>query len=876
MRLRSILPLVLCLFLPLAAYGAVFTTPGGPTSTNNDDSCDVAVLPAATLLLPYFEVDVDAVPGSGETTLFTITNTSPLPQLVQVTLWTDYAYPAMGFDVFLTGYDVQSINLYDVIARGRIAPDRGTGPDISPQGELSASANPVLDLESCEHTSLPEVLPAVYIKRMRDAFTRGTVDTLGTLQGCNTVGGVHAHAVGYATMDVVGSCNFTMPNDPLYFSREIRFDNVLTGDYQQVDGSQNYAQGNPMVHIRAIPEGGTPEQRAANPNMGGTNFPRTFYSALQSGAHPTADARQPLPSTFAARWIEGGTGSFQTSFKVWREAVAAGTNCADYPANGNIAPYQVIRFDEDENPSAISPIDDTPRSGLGATSRFDSDASPFPAPLGSSVGGWMYLDLDTQAQDQRAAQAWVVVSMRAEGRYSVDFDASALGNGCSAPAHEIAPAANQNQAELHVTGGPHTMNNDDTCDIAALPAATLLLPYFEVSLAPNSETTLFTVTNVTPEPQIAHVVLWTDYSYPVLSFDLFLTGYDVQAINLADVIVRGRIVAQHAATGEMSSEDNPLVDEASCSEQPSQLPVAFVTYMQSALTLGRVPRLGQAEACNTVGGVHANAIGYATIDVVGACQSAFPTEARYYSHDLRFDNALIGDYQQINSVQNYAQGNPMVHIRAIPEGEQPLVRAGDPAYHSNFQRTFYSRYQNGGTADGRQPLPSTFAARWIDTFGAPDFATYYKIWHEGVTGADASCASYPTNVHDVTDAVRFDEEENPVALSTDCTFCVPGAVLPGLTLPSSSLAPARDEAYFPPNPTAAIGGWMYLNLENSESTNAAASQNWVIVSMRAEGRYSVDFDAVALGNGCSAPVRATAVNSNPETAVIGPAPNTNP
>jgi hypothetical protein len=33
-----------------------------------------------------------------------------------------------------------------------------------------------------------------------------------------------------------------------------------------------------------------------------------------------------------------------------------------------------------------------------------------------------------------------------------------------------------------------------------------------------------------------------------------------------------------------------------------------------------------------------------------------------------------------------------------------------------------------------------------------------------------------------------------------------------------------------------------------------ASQNWVIVSMFAEGRYSVDFDAAWLGNGCSAPV----------------------
>ena len=30
----------------------------GPATTNNDDSCDIGAAPAATLLLPYFEVDL--------------------------------------------------------------------------------------------------------------------------------------------------------------------------------------------------------------------------------------------------------------------------------------------------------------------------------------------------------------------------------------------------------------------------------------------------------------------------------------------------------------------------------------------------------------------------------------------------------------------------------------------------------------------------------------------------------------------------------------------------------------------------------------------------------------------------------------------------
>lgn len=68
----------------------------------------------------------------------------------------------------------------------------------------------------------------------------------------------------------------------------------------------------------------------------------------------------------------------------------------------------------------------------------------------------------------------------------------------------------------------------------------------------------------------------------------------------------------------------------------------------------------------------------------------------------------------------------------------------------------------------------------------------------------------------------------------------------------------------------AVGGWMYLNLDNCDR-DTTGSSNWVITSMRAEGRYSVDMDAAALGNGCSAPAAITEVTTG--TAIIGPAAN---
>ena len=84
-------------------------------STENNASCDITVSPAATLLLPLFEVEANKPVGDAANTIFSIVNTSRLPQIARVTIWTDYGYPALWFNVFLTGYDVQPISMYDIV-----------------------------------------------------------------------------------------------------------------------------------------------------------------------------------------------------------------------------------------------------------------------------------------------------------------------------------------------------------------------------------------------------------------------------------------------------------------------------------------------------------------------------------------------------------------------------------------------------------------------------------------------------------------------------------------------------------------------------------------------------------------------------------------
>lgn len=407
------------ILMTLLAFSVAWTA--SAATTRNDDSCDIALLPAATLLLPYFEVDLDDPNGS--TTLFTITNVTSVEQIARVTLWTDHAFPVITFNIYLTGYDVQSINMYDLIGRGVIGPELGTGTTITQRGHYS-DPNQTLDLSRCDR--LPGWIDDSYVDRMQLAFTEGRVPAVGILAGCDSAGQVHENAIGYATIDVVRMCEESFPTDAAYWTNEIGYANALAGDYQHVDRGSRFADGGPMVHIRAVPEGG------ASPPA----FPRTFYSRYQAPATPKLDARQPLPALHAARWIDGGPGTYRTSMKVWREEkTGAGATCAQYAASNLRKFVEIVNFDEAEN--AIANVSDIRVPGyfpytFAATSMTSvQDSNIYPIFYASTVAGWMYLNLN-DPDDETAAQAWVIASMRAEGQFSVDVNAIAFGNGCSA------------------------------------------------------------------------------------------------------------------------------------------------------------------------------------------------------------------------------------------------------------------------------------------------------------------------------------------------------------------------------------------------------------------------------------------------------------
>jgi hypothetical protein len=928
----------LLLLIATSAFAA------SPSTVNNDDSCDVTVAPAATLLLPYFEVDFL---NRTQDTLFTITNVTRLPQIAHVTIWTDWSYPLFSFNIYLTGYDVQGISVNQILA-GTVGQAQGTGPTTaqSPVGTLSAGfiANPNFagGGASINCSGQPGALAAALVAALRSALTTGVYNPAA----CSNVGGVHPNAIGYITIDLVSNCTSRLPTDPLYYTNDLLFDNVLIGDYQQLGptpsgttASSFDASANTMVHIRAVPEGGGTGSKPA------TALPFTFYDRYTPSTTRSIDRRQPLPSTFAARFVQGGPAAFRTNLNIWREAFGSGS-CIDAQRSPAMAVADIVRFDEHENPSTLANDQFRAPPRLPATSSTSSSDSRYPATLSSDAGGWLYLNLNnggsttysaygelappgsTTTAGPRPSQNWVTVTMFGNhlfgNRLAAEFDTVSLGNGCTpaafpasttpigpaggvfacppgttltngsttqciqTAASPVAPVASaERRRAARKTLPPSSTDNDDSCDIKLAPAATLVLPYFEVDVSGTSgQTTLFSITNVSRYPQIAHVTLWTDYAYPVMTFNLFLGGYAVQSINLADVLIRNTIASSTVITpGSIrppSSNPN-LRASIICATIPGVVPAAIMAEVRKALTTGGT------SACNrAVGSAHANAIGYATIDVVASCTSRSPADPLYYTNDLLFDNVLIGDYQQVAVFRGFdAAGNPMVHIRAVAEGGG----AGSNV-STALPYTFYDRYTpaNARTFDRRQPLPSTFAARFIQ--GGPGaFATNLTIWREGFGIGNCVDASNSAAMI-VSEIVRFDEHENPNTL-VPCLITCPAPVPYTLNAASST---GSHTAFYPSIFGPDVGGWFYLNLNNGGSTTYSVtkeiggqrlptnartnlssngfgttgprpSQNWVTVTIfgNAAGgnRLTSEFDAAALGNGCSPAVA--------DGAVIGPA-----
>ena len=401
------------------------------------EMCALDNVPAATLLLPYFEVS--PVQG-GVTTLFSLNNSSADAALTHVTLWTDWSLPTVDFDVYLTGYDVVTVNLYDLIWLGNIpiTADDNSDPDddISPQGPVSQDVT----FPGCFSIFPFFVNPVIRggnLERVQDGHTGNPVSTLGA-NAC--LGHPHGDGLarGYITIDNVNGCSTLFADDPGYFidgGLGIASDeNQLWGDYFIVDPANNFAFGDALVHIEADP--------LFNALSTPTGY--TFYGRYT--APSGFDNREPLGTAWAVRYLQGGGFDGGTDLIVWRDSTE-GTVAPSYACNAAPPWYplnetQVVAFDEEENPTVIC---FEPGGGVISPPENPEDPLCFPLETGRyHVGdegltppanfGWMYLNLNHVFPGGELtfpyAQSYVTRAHNASGRFQVGLQAVEMAHAC--------------------------------------------------------------------------------------------------------------------------------------------------------------------------------------------------------------------------------------------------------------------------------------------------------------------------------------------------------------------------------------------------------------------------------------------------------------
>ena len=382
------------------------------------------VVPAATLLLPYFEVGLDEA-NSNINTRFSVTNFNAAATLIHVMIFTDYSVGTLAFDVYLTGYDVQSFNLRQLfMGDGELDPcidgifSGPSAPDFFPPCE-----SPLALMQE----SPPAAPPAPPISKIFDEnFESGSLDrwtlvesrvsemslqalhTGGATSDGNLCAGMdHGDNIarGYVLIDVSDRlAGDVFPEAENYFQSDLAAPiagtrNVLIGDYELRNGPRAFR--NSLVHIEST----TPQSNFKGPDP-------TFYARYTNS---DADMREPLGSKWAARYENGGAFADGASIMYWRdpEVVQQPFPCGNPPDWSPLPQAFVAVFDEDSNGVELEGVTPFPlacgRVAFGSTEL--SSPSDF---------GWLYVDFGAvNTIGGSSNQAVILTSFTAAGRFGV-------------------------------------------------------------------------------------------------------------------------------------------------------------------------------------------------------------------------------------------------------------------------------------------------------------------------------------------------------------------------------------------------------------------------------------------------------------------------
>lgn len=375
---------------------AILILASTPASAN---FCAYDAVPAASLLFPFVAIDYNEGSQSGINTVISITNLSHQAHLTKVTIWTDYGFPMLSFNVALTGYDVQTIDIRDILVQGQLpvtktephSSTEGATPDgpVSPHGTSPAgwidgllpAPEPTNVLERCDTTS--RGYPGLYATPIPPSFLDLFKAFLSVSQSadrmysdsCTQPYDVEADPPGsyewfiqrdvtgptwmYITVDLVETCDNLRPTDPGYWgptSEEeaiVASDNVLTGDVYWL--STAGAAAGKAVHLEADRN----FSRVVSATSEGT--PISFYHSLTTLNDLPSDMREPLPTAWALRYAElSGYPDYNNSarIRVWKGStsleqppdleVYPDPEQADELRASNCYGYTYYAWDEDE------------------------------------------------------------------------------------------------------------------------------------------------------------------------------------------------------------------------------------------------------------------------------------------------------------------------------------------------------------------------------------------------------------------------------------------------------------------------------------------------------------------------------------------------
>jgi len=471
--------IVFIFFAALARFSAAQTPPPAPVRPAGSP-CEIGSSPAATLLVPYFEVDSSS--DTGMDTLVGITNISKDPLVVHATVWNVDAWAVFAFNIYLTGYDVVTFSMRQILVHGNL-PNNGCTSSAYRFTTRYIDCNGDGQYFNNTWTAGDGLFTDAGLPTDIACYATVSAATLADWQCKLSIGsydGWNPNFVGYLTLDSALTCTGALPDaiPRAYFALNtldtdgngrpdhgvLENGNTLMGDIFYYDHDNLQSDGVPAVQIEAWGEGNFLDGHTwgTKPTEWAEQGISTFYYKYEYQAHLLPyDARESLPVVWAFRYIGNDNLNGGTLADVWRSANpgfehwfvhdgpctwegmgSAYTTLYNPYGEYHGYPYLTayLSFDEEENMSQSTPPNlpsppQPPWTVLQLASQRDYIETPN-WPL-VAYSGWFVIffsndnDYFGPGFDNSFDQAWVNVRYSALDRYTVSTTAFAVTGGCA-------------------------------------------------------------------------------------------------------------------------------------------------------------------------------------------------------------------------------------------------------------------------------------------------------------------------------------------------------------------------------------------------------------------------------------------------------------